>query len=224
MFPVRNAACGPECGSLPGLFGVAVSNRTARWAGALTSASVALGKEAMSTDFEDDVLRALRRITRAIDLHSRHLAVTYGLTGPQLVCLRVIADQGPISPSQLAREVSLSQGTITGIVDRLVARQLVGRQRTSRDRRVVTVDVTEAGRALIKTAPSPLQERFVARLNGLTHEEQANVRVTLDRIVRMMDGEDIDAAPVLTSGDGLSGSSVPPGVDDGASSEPDSLN
>jgi DNA-binding MarR family transcriptional regulator len=153
----------------------------------------------MSNEFEDDVLRALRRITRAIDLHSRHLALTYGLTGPQLVSLRVIAERGPLSPSQLAREVSLSQATITGIVDRLAARQLVTRERNERDRRVVTVAVTAAGSALIAAAPSPLQERFVERLHALSEEEQAIMRLTLNKIVRMMDGEDIDAAPMLTS-------------------------
>ena len=153
----------------------------------------------MTTELEDDVLRALRRIMRAIDLHSRQLAMAFGLTAPQLVSLRVIAEEGPISPSQLARQVSLSQGTITGIVDRLAARQLVTRERSSQDRRVVTVGVTDAGRALIETAPSPLQERFVSRLNALSSEEQAIIRLTLSKIVRMMDGEEIDAAPVLAS-------------------------
>lgn len=150
-------------------------------------------------DFEEDVLRALRRITRAIDLHSRHLATTFGLTGPQLVCLRVIAERGPLSPSQLAREVALSQATITGIVDRLAARQLVVRERVSTDRRIVSVRITEAGQSLIEAAPSPLQERFAQRLAVLSAEEQAIIQLTLNKIVRMMDGDDLDAAPVLTN-------------------------
>lgn len=153
----------------------------------------------MSTELEEDVLRSLRRIMRSIDLHSRQLATAYGLTGPQLVSLRVIAEQGPLSPSRLARLVSLSQGTITGIVDRLAARQLVTRERTQKDRRVVMVEVTDAGRALIATAPSPLQERFVDQLHALSHEEQSIIRLTLGKIVRMMGGEAIDAAPVLAS-------------------------
>ena len=151
----------------------------------------------MSSEFEEDVLRALRRITRAVDLHSRHLSTTFGLTGPQLVCLRVIAGQGPVSPSLLAREVALSQATITGIVDRLCSRQLVTRSRNSPDRRVVMVEITPAGTALIEAAPSPLQERFVERLHALSPEEQARVRETLVKIVEMMDGEGIEAAPVL---------------------------
>jgi DNA-binding MarR family transcriptional regulator len=152
----------------------------------------------MSTKFEDDVLRALRRISRAIDLHSRQLSTTFGLTVPQLVCLRVIGARGPISPSQLANEVSLSQATITGIGDRLVARQLVLRERSTVDRRGVTLVLSDAGRALITAAPSPLQERFVAQLAELSPEEREIIRLTLNKIVRLMGGEELDAAPLLT--------------------------
>src|SRR5512140_3522668 len=110
-------------------------------------------------EVKEAILRSLRRITRAIDLHSRHLAHTFGLTGPQLVCLRAVGARGKMTPSELAKEVSLSQATITGIIDRLAARQLVARERSNYDRRLVTVVITTAGRALIDQAPSPLQER-----------------------------------------------------------------
>jgi DNA-binding MarR family transcriptional regulator len=170
----------------------------------------------MSREFEDDVLRALRRITRAIDLHSRYLATTFGLTGPQLVCLRVIGERGPLNASHLAREVSLSQGTITGIVDRLVTRQLVERERNSPDRRVVTVSITPAGKSLVEAAPSPLQERFVERLMQLSERERTTIAETLTQIVHLMDGDTLDAAPMLAPGASLS--SVPdvvePGDDD----------
>jgi DNA-binding MarR family transcriptional regulator len=154
----------------------------------------------MADDFEEEILRSLRRVTRAIDLHSRWLATTFGLTGPQLVCLRVIVERRSISPGQLAREVALSQATITGIVDRLAARQLVTRARDAPDRRLVSVSATDAGRALVSEAPSPLQDRFVQRLRSLSEEDRNAMRETLRKIVEMMDGEAIDAAPVLSSG------------------------
>lgn len=157
----------------------------------------------MSDQFEDDVLRALRRITRAIDLHSRHLSTTYGLTGPQLVCLRVIGDHGPVSPSQLAREVALSQATITGILDRLASRGLITRSRISADRRVVSVSITENGLSLIKAAPSPLQERFLKGFSALSGEERASIRDTLNRLVQLMDGDHLEAAPVLSVAEDL---------------------
>lgn len=152
-----------------------------------------------NSPIDDDILRALRRITRAIDLHSRKLANTFGLTGPQLVCLRVLADVESATPSFLAKEVALSQGTITGIIDRLVLRQLVQRTRATTDRRLVTVTLTNAGRALVKQAPSPLQETFTEQLAQLPAADQARLRDTLEQVVRMMGGEEIEAAPILST-------------------------
>ena len=152
-----------------------------------------------TTDLEEDIVRSLRRITRAIDLHSRRLANSYGLTGPQLVCLIAVARHESVKPSEIAREVSLSQATVTGIIDRLAARQLVTRERTHKDRRVVTVTITEAGRKLVEQAPSPLQETFVSRLRALSAIEQVALRDTLRNVVSMMGGEELEAAAVLST-------------------------
>ncbi|MBX2810465.1 MAG: MarR family transcriptional regulator [Myxococcales bacterium] len=152
-----------------------------------------------STPIEEAILRALRRITRSIDLHSRKLASTFGLTGPQLICLRALGQVEYSTPSALAKELSLSQATVTGIVDRLDTRQLLVRERSMKDRRLVTVTITEAGRALIEQAPYPLQESFVERLLSLPAQEQANILNTLEQVVQMMGGEDIKAAAVLST-------------------------
>ncbi len=154
----------------------------------------------MESSLEDRVLRSLRRIVRAIDLHSRQLESQFGLTGPQLVCLRVIAHDGPLQPSELARRVDLSQGTVSGIVDRLARRQYVSRRRGQKDRRRVTLSVLPAGRDLLADAPSPLQTRFAERLGALASENQQVIATMLEQIVRMMDAEDLEAAPVLTAG------------------------
>jgi DNA-binding MarR family transcriptional regulator len=138
-------------------------------------------------------------MTRAIDLHSRKLANTFGLTGPQLVCLRALRAVDHATPSALAKEVALSQGTVTGIIDRLAARQLVTRERNPNDRRLVTVAVTDAGRALVAQAPSPLQETFLRQLAALAPAEQQNIRATLERVVQMMGGEEIEAAAILST-------------------------
>ncbi len=150
--------------------------------------------------YEDSILQLLRKITRAIDLHSRRLASQFGLTGPQLVCLRVLKNRGVLTPSKLAREVSLSQGTITGIIDRLLNRGLVTRDRSRIDRRSVSVDITKEGLKIISNAPSPLQESFALKLRTLPQENQLVIHTILEQIVRMMDAEKLDAAPLLTSG------------------------
>ena len=152
------------------------------------------------SQFEEGILRSLRRITRAIDLHSRHLAASFGLTGPQLVCLRTVGYQEGITPSGLAKEVELSQATVTGIIDRLEAQQLVARARDDRDRRRVSLRLTASGRSLLDKAPSPLQDQFVQRLGKLPEHEQRSIDTTLRKVVDMMGADTIDAAPLLATG------------------------
>ncbi len=151
--------------------------------------------------FEENILRSLRRIMRAIDLHSRHLAASFGLTGPQLVCLRTLGLRDGMTPSELAKEVELSQATVTGIVDRLESRKLVTRLRDDRDRRRVFVRLTAGGRQLLDRAPSPLQDQFVQRLALLPEREQKAIDTMLKQVVDMMGAESLEAAPLLVPGD-----------------------
>lgn len=157
-------------------------------------------EEASSTSTEERILSALRRITRAIDLHSRELAREYGLTTPQLICLRELAQRGPMLSGQLARQVSLSPATVTGILDRLERGDLVVRERRPEDKRQVVVRPTSRGRRLARKAPLPLNERFRRRLATLPPAKQRAIEATLLDIVEMMEASEIEAAPLLTTG------------------------
>jgi DNA-binding MarR family transcriptional regulator len=150
-------------------------------------------------DIGDQVIIALRRVIRAVDLHSRALVDSHGLTGPQALILKVLQD-GRISAGELAARVSLSQGTVTDILNRLEQRELVKRVRDTHDRRRVMVEATASGQALLAQSPPLLQERFVQSFNDLQEWEQTQLLASLQRIAAMMDAEDIDAAPVLSSG------------------------
>lgn len=163
-------------------------------------AAVGYDRPTEMSHVEEGILRSLRRITRAIDLHSRHLAGSFGLTGPQLVCLRSVGQHEGIPPSGLAKEVELSQATVTGIVDRLEAQRLLVRARDDRDRRRVSLRLTDAGRNLLDRAPSPLQDQFVQRLAQLPEQEQRTIDSTLRKVVDMMGAEALDAAPLLATG------------------------
>ena len=71
-------------------------------------------------NISDEVLRNLRRIIRAIDLHSKQLVNHYGLTGSQALLMRELLQEGKGLPvSMLAQRVSLSHATVTDILNRL---------------------------------------------------------------------------------------------------------
>jgi DNA-binding MarR family transcriptional regulator len=145
----------------------------------------------------EGVLVTLRQIMRAIDLHSRRLVHDHGLTGPQLVLIRELGRADVLSVGELARRVSLSQGTVTGVLDRLEKRGLVERSRSDSDRRRVLVRLTEAGFSVLGEAPSLLQDEFVARFQMLAAWEQTLILSSLQRVASMMGAEDLEAESLL---------------------------
>ena len=134
----------------------------------------------------------LRRIMRAMDVHSRALAGSHGLTGPQMLCLREIATRGALTTGSLALAVALSPATLTGILDRLEVRGLVSRERRPEDKRRVLVSLTAVGRQMAQELPSPLQDRFAARMTELSPEEQRSIRAALASVAKMMDAAEIE--------------------------------
>ncbi|MEN8163789.1 MAG: MarR family winged helix-turn-helix transcriptional regulator [Acidobacteriota bacterium] len=148
----------------------------------------------------NQVMAALRRIIRAIDLHSRSLVQRFGLTGPQLVVLKELLDDSPQTVSALAVSVNLSQATVTGILDRLERKSMVSRVRDSKDKRKVMVSPTLAAEDALAGAPPLLQEHFTEAFVGLPDWEQTQILSSLQRIVALMEAGDVEAGPILTTG------------------------
>ena len=148
----------------------------------------------------EEVLVALRRVIRATDLHSKHLAKTTGLTAPQILLLQSIRNSGEVTIGELASEVNLSQATVTTILDRLERKELIYRERSKVDKRKVHAYLTESGVEILKDAPMPLQDQFTRQFNDLQQWEQTAIISALQRIAYMMDAQHIDASPVLDIG------------------------
>lgn len=148
----------------------------------------------------EEVIVALRRIIRATDLHSRQLNKVTGLTASQLLILKLLQQNTELTAGQVARQVSLSQATVTSIVDQLEQRSLLLRERGQADRRKVFMRLTEAGKALLANAPKPLQTSFIQQFQDLHDWEQDMILSALERVAYMMDAQHIDASPVLDVG------------------------
>jgi len=146
------------------------------------------------------ILQALRRIIRAIDIHSRQLSAKYNITAPQLICLLTIVENKKISVATLAKEIYLSPSTVVGVLDRLEDKKLIIRKRDKKDRRVVIISASAKGKEYSKSAPSPLQDKLANALLDLSELEQMTISLSLNRIVALMEAEDIDAAPILETG------------------------
>jgi len=148
----------------------------------------------------EKVLVSLRRVIRATDMHSKYLAKTTGLTAPQILLLQTIRNKGQVTITELALDVSLSQATVTTILDRLEKRELIYRKRSEEDKRKVHAFLTDKAAEVLKTAPTPLQDQFARQFEDLQDWEQSMIIASLQRVAYMMDAQHIDAAPVLDIG------------------------
>ena len=147
-----------------------------------------------------ELLIGLRKITQAIDLHSKRLLKNVGITSPQLVILQEIAACGSLTTAELVKAVSLTQGTVTAIIMRLEKNDLVSRRRSGKDRRRIHISITKKGERLLIDAPSPLQEKFIHSYYALEEWEQLMILSSIHRIVGMMSAEKLEASPFLVAG------------------------
>ena len=140
----------------------------------------------------EQLLLSLRQVNRAIDLHSKQLSKLSGFTGPQLQVIKRIAElNGPMA-KKVAQEINLSPATVTNIIDRLEAKGLVERKRSSYDKRRVELYVTAKGQALLAQAPQSLQAHFISRFQDLEMWEQNQLLSSVQRIATMMEfGADV---------------------------------
>ena len=157
-------------------------------------------KQPLAIPVSDDVLIALRKIIQSIELNSKSLVKRVGLTGPQLMILQEVSKTGDVSVGEIAKAISLSQGTVTGIVERMEKRGLLERYRSTIDRRRVIVHVTETGEALLLNAPPLMQESFVDQFNRLHKWEQYMILSALQLLVSIMNARDLKAGPFLATG------------------------
>jgi DNA-binding MarR family transcriptional regulator len=89
----------------------------------------------------------LLRATRAIEAELRdRLRVQFAMTLPQFdVMAALYREETGITMTELSRRLMVSNGNVTGIIDRLVAEQYVLRQAPAQDRRSFIVRLTPKG-------------------------------------------------------------------------------
>ncbi len=141
----------------------------------------------------DRVVQGLRRVVRALQSFSQDIYRNYGLTAPQLWALKTLLRLGPMPVGRLAAELAVHQSSLSLLVDRLEARGLVRRRRSSQDKRVVELLLTTRGRTLAAEAPEAAQGRLRHALDQLPAARVKEIRQAVEQIVAAMEASDLEA-------------------------------
>jgi DNA-binding MarR family transcriptional regulator len=105
-----------------------------------------------------------------------------GVSVPQFRVLTYLNRTDGASLSAVADRVGLSLPAMSRLIDGLVARDLVRREESSADRRRVTLQLTDLGRELVRTARAGAQARLAEALAALSPSHRAEVAQAMQRL------------------------------------------
>ncbi len=118
-----------------------------------------------------------RRITK-------ELARRAQLTGPQLTVVKILEQIGDLSLTELSERIRAQNSTVTGIIDRMEREGLVLRARSTEDRRVVKIKLTDKGSKIARAIAVEPMEIFRGALESLSAGETRELLKILTKIAK----------------------------------------
>ena len=119
---------------------------------------------------------------------AREQCTRLGITATQLNVLKLLQTIGDLSLSELSKKMAATNSTVTGIVDRMVAAELVAREQSAEDRRVWKIRLTAAGKAVAKKIDVAPWEILQAALDALPPKELEQLIATLAKVAAHVAG------------------------------------
>lgn len=131
------------------------------------------------------LFKSMRRIARAVEIHSRRLDRELDLTLPQHVVLSCVRGLGEVTSRAVSEEADVSPATVVGILDKLEAKGLIERYRSTRDRRIVHTRITPKGQETLGRAPAPLGRHFESEFLQLDPDVRAQTIAAFERVAQI---------------------------------------
>jgi DNA-binding MarR family transcriptional regulator len=116
----------------------------------------------------------------------------YGLTSPQFFILLILKKEGSIKSTQLADFLTVKPSAITVFVDKLVEMDYVKRQPSEKDRRVINLELKEAGEAILGRVLAEHNQLMGKNFNSFSEDELQDLLKKLDTIEKAADKNLLD--------------------------------
>lgn len=151
--------------------------------------ALGIGREIRQTQpfasLQQQVVVNLMRTCRTVEESwAQHLKRIEGISTSQYNILRILrgARPGALRISEISERMIDRDPDVTRLVDRLIRKGLVRRERGEEDRRVVLVEITAAGLALLARLDQPVVEYARAVMAGLTQKRLRALNALLDQV------------------------------------------
>jgi len=136
-----------------------------------------------------EFMRLLWSIQHSLQRMSKHMEGQLGITGPQRLVLRVIGQFPGVSAGELAVIVRLHPSTITGILQRLVAKGLLERERDPGDSRRARLRLRPRALAYTRASAGVVEKAVTKALARVGDANVRSARKVLASIAQTLGGE-----------------------------------
>lgn len=136
-----------------------------------------------------EVLQQFRLIFGSLRQYFRLVEERCGMPGSWMWLLQEVERSPSIGIGDLAVRMGIHQSTCSLIVDKLVARGCVTKQRNERDQRRVGLVLAEAGRTALAALPGPAEGILPEALAKLPEVALKTLNINLDELIRHLPGK-----------------------------------
>lgn len=138
------------------------------------------------SSLSEQTLKKFRIIFGSVRQHLREIEKTCGITGSQLWIIHEISKAPGIGISGLAQTLSIHQSTCSLLVDKLVQRQLVRKDRGQEDQRRVGLHILPEAEHILKIAPGPAEGILPEAIRALPVDELEKLDNALEKVIRQL--------------------------------------
>jgi DNA-binding MarR family transcriptional regulator len=118
-------------------------------------------------------LQGVWELVHALDVRSKRMAQTIGVTGPQRLVIRIVGQKPSQTASEIAQTLGKHPSTLTGVLARLEGRGLIAREIDQEDRRRARFTLTAAGKKVDRERRGTVEAATRRALSRLDATAQA---------------------------------------------------
>jgi MarR family transcriptional regulator, organic hydroperoxide resistance regulator len=141
---------------------------------------------AQQTALAHEVLQNFRIVFSAVKRHAEWVEKQSDLSAAQLWALWEVAEKPGLHVGDLAYALSIHRSTASNLIDKMEKKQLVRKERSSTDQRVVSLYLTSAGSQIVREAPRPargvLQETLRQLPQGLLNRLNEDLSALIEHL------------------------------------------
>lgn len=132
----------------------------------------------------DEVGEMIQRLVRVLNLFERDQIKIYGFTTSQCNVLLELKKAESLTMSELSEKMNLNTSTMTRVLDNMVRDGYILRERNEKDRRVVTVRLSETGKEMAEKLGDSVTDYYRKIIEGIPEGQLEQVLQSVSLLQR----------------------------------------